>query len=85
MVCKALFLPFMSSTHIVAIHKSLSTQDYMTKVHSIYVLFSVADLEELFGRLWTQCQECQGSLHQDVLCTRLDIGFNVSSNAILVL
>lgn len=24
----------------------------------------------LFGRLWTQCQECQGSLHQDVLCTR---------------
>ncbi|KAL8166299.1 hypothetical protein V2J09_007798 [Rumex salicifolius] len=30
----------------------------------------VADLEILFGRLWTQCQECQGSLHQDVLCTR---------------
>lgn len=31
---------------------------------------AVGDLEELFGRLWTQCQECQGSLHQDVLCTR---------------
>ncbi|KAL8555058.1 hypothetical protein ACS0TY_003019 [Phlomoides rotata] len=30
---------------------------------------NVSDLEELFGRLWTQCQECQGSLHQDVLCT----------------
>nr|GEU98375.1 DNA polymerase delta catalytic subunit [Tanacetum cinerariifolium] len=30
---------------------------------------NVADLENLFGRLWTQCQECQGSLHQDVLCT----------------
>ncbi|XVF70582.1 hypothetical protein PTKIN_Ptkin11bG0173900 [Pterospermum kingtungense] len=29
----------------------------------------VSELEELFGRLWTQCQECQGSLHQDVLCT----------------
>ncbi|KAL8541956.1 hypothetical protein ACS0TY_002990 [Phlomoides rotata] len=33
---------------------------------------NVSDLEELFGRLWTQCQECQGSLHQDVLCTRFD-------------
>ena len=31
---------------------------------------AVSDLEMLFGRLWTQCQECQGSLHQDVLCTR---------------
>ncbi|CAB4270146.1 unnamed protein product [Prunus armeniaca] len=29
----------------------------------------VSELETLFGRLWTQCQECQGSLHQDVLCT----------------
>ena len=27
-------------------------------------------LEEKFARLWTQCQNCQGSLHADVLCTR---------------
>ncbi|XP_078434058.1 DNA polymerase delta subunit 1 [Wolffia australiana] len=33
---------------------------------------NVAELESLFGRLWTQCQECQGSLHQDVLCTSRD-------------
>ncbi|PWA70694.1 DNA polymerase delta catalytic subunit [Artemisia annua] len=33
---------------------------------------NVSDLENLFGRLWTQCQECQGSLHQDVLCTSRD-------------
>ncbi|KAF5960748.1 hypothetical protein HYC85_001957 [Camellia sinensis] len=33
---------------------------------------NVSDLEKLFGRLWTQCQECQGSLHQDVLCTSRD-------------
>ncbi|PQQ19738.1 hypothetical protein Pyn_23606 [Prunus yedoensis var. nudiflora] len=32
----------------------------------------VSELETLFGRLWTQCQECQGSLHQDVLCTSRD-------------
>lgn len=25
-----------------------------------------------FNRLWTQCQRCQGSLHQDVLCTSKD-------------
>lgn len=33
-------------------------------------MVAVSELEELFGRLWTQCQECQGSLHLDVLCTR---------------
>ncbi|KAK9292029.1 hypothetical protein L1049_019983 [Liquidambar formosana] len=33
---------------------------------------NVRELEMLFGRLWTQCQECQGSLHQDVLCTSRD-------------
>ncbi|WCJ37598.1 DNA polymerase delta catalytic subunit [Euphorbia peplus] len=32
----------------------------------------MSDLELMFGRLWTQCQECQGSLHQDVLCTSRD-------------
>ncbi|RWW11126.1 hypothetical protein GW17_00025286 [Ensete ventricosum] len=46
-------------------------------VHALFVrcsdcceMFTVSELEMLFGRLWTQCQECQGSLHQDVLCTR---------------
>ncbi|XP_024377945.1 DNA polymerase delta catalytic subunit isoform X3 [Physcomitrium patens] len=33
---------------------------------------NVRDLEQLFGRLWTECQRCQGSLHQDVLCTSRD-------------
>ncbi|KAK2656304.1 hypothetical protein Ddye_009356 [Dipteronia dyeriana] len=32
----------------------------------------VAAVEELFQNLWVQCQECQGSLHQDVLCTSRD-------------
>jgi DNA polymerase delta subunit 1 len=27
-------------------------------------------LEDRFCRLWTQCQRCQGSLHEEVLCTR---------------
>jgi DNA polymerase delta subunit 1 len=29
-------------------------------------------LEEKFSRLWTQCQRCQGSLHEDILCTSRD-------------
>lgn len=32
----------------------------------------VTVLEQKFGRLWSQCQRCQGSLHQDVLCTSRD-------------
>eukprot|EP00731_Ephydatia_muelleri_P005786 Em0003g34a len=32
----------------------------------------LAVLEEKFSRLWTQCQRCQGSLHEDVLCTSQD-------------
>ncbi|XP_039280844.1 DNA polymerase delta catalytic subunit [Nilaparvata lugens] len=30
------------------------------------------DLEEKFCQLWTQCQRCQGSLHEEVLCTSRD-------------
>ncbi|KAG8176686.1 hypothetical protein JTE90_018415, partial [Oedothorax gibbosus] len=28
--------------------------------------------EEKFARLWTECQRCQGSLHEEVLCTSRD-------------
>ena len=29
-------------------------------------------LEERFSRLWAECQRCQGSLHEEVLCTSRD-------------
>ncbi|KAF6018928.1 POLD1 [Bugula neritina] len=29
-------------------------------------------LEENFSKLWTQCQRCSGSLHEEVLCTSRD-------------
>jgi DNA polymerase delta subunit 1 len=35
-------------------------------------LVAVNELQETFGRLWTQCQRCQCSMHQDVLCTSRD-------------
>ena len=33
---------------------------------------NVSDLQVRFSRFWTQCQRCQGSLHQDVLCSSKD-------------
>ncbi|XP_055374133.1 DNA polymerase delta catalytic subunit [Condylostylus longicornis] len=30
------------------------------------------DLEEQFSRLWTECQRCQGSLHEEVICSNRD-------------
>ena len=41
----------------------------------------LSNLEDKFSRLWTQCQRCQGSLHEDVLCTRYG---NVSIYILLV-
>eukprot|EP00096_Caligus_rogercresseyi_P008611 TRINITY_DN2778_c0_g1_i3.p1 TRINITY_DN2778_c0_g1~~TRINITY_DN2778_c0_g1_i3.p1 ORF type:complete len:379 (-),score=112.51 TRINITY_DN2778_c0_g1_i3:274-1410(-) len=31
-----------------------------------------SELEKKFGQLWTQCQRCQGSLHEEVLCSSRD-------------
>ena len=33
-------------------------------------------LEERFSQLWTQCQRCQGSFHEDVLCTRSEVVYH---------
>ena len=33
-------------------------------------IYNGRKLEEKFCRLWTECQRCQGSLHQEVICTR---------------
>jgi len=33
---------------------------------------NLATLEDKFTSLWTQCQRCQGSLHEEVLCTSRD-------------
>ncbi|KAM3570512.1 hypothetical protein VYU27_007436, partial [Nannochloropsis oceanica] len=32
----------------------------------------VAAHEGVFSKLWTQCQRCQGSFHQDILCSNRD-------------
>lgn len=33
-------------------------------------IYAGRKLEEKFCRLWAECQRCQGSLHQEVICTR---------------
>lgn len=38
-----------------------------------FQIYHLNTLEERFSRLWTQCQRCQGSLHEDVLCTRYQL------------
>lgn len=35
-------------------------------------LQKVSELEVRFGRLWTQCQRCQGSIHCEVICSSRD-------------
>ncbi|OQV18431.1 DNA polymerase delta catalytic subunit [Hypsibius exemplaris] len=41
---------------------------------SIYqgVVADLHGLEDKFAGMWVQCQQCQGSLHQDVICTNND-------------
>jgi len=35
-------------------------------------LVTLRGLEDQFSQAWTQCQRCQGSVHQTVLCTSRD-------------
>nr|BAJ78751.1 DNA polymerase delta catalytic subunit [Euborellia plebeja] len=46
----------------------------LCKEDSIYLreLDKLSHLESQFSRLWTQCQNCQGSLHEEVICTNRD-------------
>lgn len=42
-----------------------------SKTDTIYLnkLVEVRDLQEKFNQLWTKCQRCSGSLHNEVLCS----------------
>lgn len=49
-------------------------KDCVENEASIYLekLKAVNNLSNQYSRLWTQCQSCQGSLHQEVICTSKD-------------
>ncbi|NP_001296480.1 DNA polymerase delta catalytic subunit [Bombyx mori] len=46
----------------------------MKKEGQLYIteVFKLRQLQQNFSRLWTECQRCQGSLHEEVLCTNRD-------------
>ena len=62
--CKSV-LPDKESTNAVCTHcKPKESELYQKQI------CTMATLEDKFNRLWTQCQRCQGSLHEDVICTK---------------
>lgn len=49
-------------------------EDCRPRIGELYTrqVKKVGELEVRFGRLWTQCQRCQGSMHTEVLCQSRD-------------
>ena len=35
-------------------------------------MYLAKSYQEEFGKLWTECQRCHGSLHQEVICSNKD-------------
>jgi len=67
MTCIGCKVPLKVETEAVCEHCKLKEGEIYQKQ-----IASVATMEERFSRLWTQCQRCQGSLHEEVLCTSRD-------------
>jgi DNA polymerase delta subunit 1 len=65
-------LPAAVSVKVCFTHCSLLPR--LSQEGDVYqrTVLGVNDLEAQFSALWTQCQRCQGSLHQDVLCRSRD-------------
>lgn len=62
--CKAV-LPVSEGSAALCGHcKPNETQLYLAQ------LSKYRSLESTFSKLWTQCQTCQCSLHEEVICTR---------------
>ena len=67
MTCIGCKVPLKVETDAVCDHcKAKEGEIYQKQIAT------VATMEERFSKLWTQCQRCQGSLHEEVLCTSRD-------------
>ncbi|XP_076387729.1 DNA polymerase delta 1, catalytic subunit isoform X3 [Megachile rotundata] len=64
--CKAVLVPEREKMALCAYCEPKEAEFYQTE------LYLGRKLEEKFCRLWTECQRCQGSLHQEVICTSRD-------------
>ena len=64
MTCIGCRVPLQNESEAVCQHcKEKEGEIYQKQIEGL------STLEEKFNRLWTQCQRCQGSLHEEVLCT----------------
>ena len=64
---ESLQVPLTNDSDAVCKHcKDKESMIYQKHISEISVM------EDRFSRLWTQCQRCQGSLHEEVLCTSKD-------------
>jgi DNA polymerase delta subunit 1 len=66
MGCKAVLRPQDGEKVLCTSCKRNESQLYQKEIAKLGVL------EKRFSRLWSECQRCQGSLHQDVLCSNSD-------------
>ncbi|XP_071544881.1 DNA polymerase delta catalytic subunit isoform X2 [Panulirus ornatus] len=65
--CVGCKVPISSVTEALCKHCKLRESEiYMQQMETL------GTLEERFSRLWTQCQRCQGSIHEEVICTSRD-------------
>lgn len=61
-------------TPLKASNKGAICENCVQKAPELYgdAMATMNYLENKFSRLWTECQRCQGSLHQEVLCSNKD-------------
>merc|ERR1719186_1976852 len=67
MTCIGCKVPLVVETDAVCKHCKVKEGEIYQKQ-----IANIGTMEERFSRLWTQCQRCQGSLHEEVLCTSRD-------------
>jgi DNA polymerase delta subunit 1 len=63
MGCKA---PMAENQPLCVNCKSKETEIYLQKLHD------VNSHQEIYSKMWTECQRCQGSYHQEVICSNRD-------------
>ena len=62
------------NTALPATYDDIVCTRCLPKKKAIYIeqMLEVTKAEKLYSDLWVQCQRCQLSLHQDILCTSRD-------------
>ena len=66
--CKTRLLPEDEKRSMVVCSHCLGRESELYQAE----VLKMNELEERFNKLWTQCQRCQGSLTQEVICTSND-------------